>query len=144
MTAEAKPPAACVTTRSMPSLPMLPLVASVAEAVELFRGTAGSRLDLQRGHQAWSGPSNQASMHCGIHRRRGHECRYVRFPLFVLFVASVKSSAVRIVCGAYSRGAYFSALGRLGEIETAFERKRKWPRKAYLVLLPNARRNGVQ
>lgn len=64
--------------------------------------------------------------------------------LFVLFVASVKSSAVRIVCGAYSRGAYFSALGRLGEIETAFERKWKWPRKANLVLLPNARRNGVQ
>lgn len=61
MTAEAMPPAAWVTTRSTP---LLPLVASAAEAAELFRGTVGSRLDLQRGHQAWSGPSNQASMHC--------------------------------------------------------------------------------
>lgn len=64
MTAATVLPAAGVAT--IRSTLLLPLVVAVAEAVELFRGTDGRRLDLQRGHQAWSGPSNQASMHCGI------------------------------------------------------------------------------
>lgn len=40
------------------------VVATATEVAELIRESAGSRLDLQRGHHAWFGPSSQASMHC--------------------------------------------------------------------------------
>ena len=55
------------TGRSTSLMPSSAVVAAMATVVtELFRESVGSKLDLQRGHHAWFGPSSQASMHCGL------------------------------------------------------------------------------